>query len=74
MKKFQAFVILISLSGPLYSQIPEFIFHKIGDYGDQMGQAALVDLDTDGNLDGDRDVDIVRSKTHVYLDNQLVKQ
>ena len=51
MKKFQAFAISLFLSGPLYAQIPEFKFHKIGEYGDRMGQTALIDLDEDGDLD-----------------------
>lgn len=42
-------LLIISLS--TLAQFPEFKFHKIGDYGNRMGQTALIDQDKDGDLD-----------------------
>lgn len=47
------FVLLLSvfISLQISAQFPEFEFHKIGEFGNRMGQTALVDLDKDGDLD-----------------------
>lgn len=34
-----------------FAQFPDFQFHKIGEYGNRMGQTALTDMDADGDLD-----------------------
>jgi len=50
MKLIFSFLLLI-ISFFICAQIPEFEYHKIGEYGNRMGQTALVDLDEDGDLD-----------------------
>lgn len=44
-------IILSHIICAAFAQFPQFQFHKIGEYGKNMGQTALVDLDEDGDLD-----------------------
>lgn len=49
--KIPATFLFLLFTASVFAQFPEFEFHKIGEYGNRMGQTALMDLDDDGDLD-----------------------
>jgi hypothetical protein len=51
MKRFISSMFLIFGTFPAICQFPEFKPHIIGEYGNQMGQTSLVDIDQDGDID-----------------------
>lgn len=44
-------IFILFIAAQSFAQFPDFEFHKIGEFGNRMGQTSLTDIDEDGDLD-----------------------